>query len=433
MKNNRALLEGLHRLTREERLNRVQEFCSLSTEELDILSNKTPLSESVAEHLIENVVGYFPMPMGVATNFNIDGRDILIPMVVEETSIIAAASATAKLIAKNGTIRTYSKGSLIIGQVQLPLVKDSKSAREILHANRSSLIALANSFVPGLVNRGGGVRDIVVRELPRPVGDGSMLVLHVLCDPCDVMGANLINQVCESLKPRVEALTGEKVGLCILSNLVDTKLVAAEVILHNIDPSVGKRIEEATLFAQADPYRAATHNKGVMNGIDPILIATGNDWRAVEAGIHAYASRSGKYQPVTEWKMDGQYLVGRIEVPLAVGIFGGVTRIHPTAKVALKMLGVSKAEELAKICAAVGLVQNLGALKALATVGIVKGHMQLHASNLAIAAGAEIHEIAHVRDRLSQILLVEKTINLTHAKTILESMRVAAHDTAITF
>ena len=433
MKNNRRLTEGLHKLTREERLLRVQEFCNLSTEDVDVLSGKIQMPTSIAEHLIENVVGYFPIPMGVATNFNIDGRDLLIPMAVEETSIIAAASATAKWVGKEGSIRTYAKGNLIIGQVQMPLVKDAKAARRILHKERALLMGLANACVPGLVNRGGGVRDLVVRELPRPDGAGSMLVLHILCDPCDAMGANLINQVCEALKPRVEELTGEKVGLCILSNLVDTKLVAAEVILRNIDPVVGKGIQEATVFARADAYRAATHNKGVLNGIDPILIATGNDWRAVEAGIHAYAARSGKYQPVTDWHMDGRDLIGRIEIPMAVGIYGGVTRIHPTARVAIKMLGITKAEDLARICAAVGLVQNLGALKALATVGIVKGHMQLHAANLAIAAGAEIHEIAQVRDRLTKVLLVEKSINLTHAREILESMRLAEHRTPVTF
>jgi len=345
-------------------------------------------------------------------------------MAVEETSIIAAASATAKWVRREGSIQTYVKGNLIIGQVQLPLVQNVTHAKKSLHENRELLMGLANACIPGLVARGGGVRDIAVRELDRPDGQGTMLVLHILCDPCDAMGANLINQVCEALKPRVEELTGEKVGLCILSNLVDSKLVVAEVVIRNIDPEVARGIEEAALFAQADPYRAATHNKGVLNGIDPILIATGNDWRAVEAGIHAYAARSGKYQPVTHWVRQGADLLGRIEVPMAVGIAGGVTRIHPTAKVALKMLKVSKAEDLARICAAVGLVQNLGALKALATVGIVKGHMQLHAANLAIAAGAEIHEVAQVRDRLAQILKVEKNINLSRAREILQSLRV---------
>jgi hydroxymethylglutaryl-CoA reductase len=352
-------------------------------------------------------------------------------MAVEETSIIAAASATAKWIRNEGSIKTYSKGNLIIGQVQFPSVKNVPQARQILHENRESLMALGNACIPGLVARGGGIRDLAIREIPRSDKDGTMLILHVLCDPCDAMGANLINQVCEVLKPRLEELTGEKVGLCILSNLVDTKLAVAEIVIRHINPRVGKGIEEATLFAKADPYRAATHNKGVLNGIDPILIATGNDWRAVEAGIHAYAARSGVYQPISDWKMDGNDLIGRIEVPLAVGIVGGVTKLHPTARVALKMLGISRAEDLARICAAVGLVQNLGALKALATVGIVKGHMQLHAANLAIAAGAEIHEIARVREKLTEALRIEKNINLSRAKEILEAFRVAEQSAAL--
>ncbi|MBI2712211.1 MAG: hydroxymethylglutaryl-CoA reductase, degradative [Bdellovibrio sp.] len=431
METHRKLMEGFHRLSQAERLERVKSICGLDQKDADILSGKIPLSPEVSEHLIENVVGYFPLPLGVATNFNIDGKDLLIPMAVEETSIIAAASATAKWIRKEGSIHTYAKGSLIIGQVQIPHLKNIAAARRHLHEKRDLLMGLANACIPGLVNRGGGVRDIAFREVARPTGDGSMLVIHILCDPCDAMGANLINQVCEALKPRVEELTGERVGLCILSNLVDTKLVAAEVVIRNVDPVIGKGIEEAALFAKADPYRATTHNKGVLNGIDPILIATGNDWRAVESGIHAYAARSGKYQPVTDWRLDGTDLVGRIEVPLAVGTCGGVTRIHPTAQVSLKMLRVGRAEDLARICAAVGLVQNLGALKALATVGIVRGHMQLHAANLAIAAGADIHEIAQVRDRLAQILEVEKTINLSRAKEILEAIRVRTQSNAV--
>ncbi|MCM2322580.1 MAG: hydroxymethylglutaryl-CoA reductase, degradative [Oligoflexia bacterium] len=436
MESKRHLTEGFHRLTRTERLSRVQELCGLTQEETAILSGERPLPWEVAEHLIENVVGYFPMPIGVATNFTIDGRDLLIPMAVEETSIIAAASATAKWVRREGLIRTYSKGNLIIGQVQLPSVRDAARARRLLHESRETLMGLANACIPGLVARGGGIRDIAVREVPRPDSeyggkDRTMIVLHILCDPCDAMGANLINQVCEALKPRVEDITGERVGLCILSNLVDTKLAVAEAIIRNVDPVVGRGIEEATLFAKADPYRAATHNKGVLNGIDPILIATGNDWRAVEAGIHAYAARSGTYQPITDWRMEGSDLVGRIEVPLAVGTVGGVTRVHPSARVALKMLRITKAEELGRICAAVGLIQNLGALKALATVGIVKGHMQLHAANLAIAAGAEIHEIAQVRDRLTEVLRVEKNINLTRAREILEAIRVAEQSAAI--
>ncbi|MBU6375227.1 MAG: hydroxymethylglutaryl-CoA reductase, degradative [Bdellovibrionales bacterium] len=420
----KSIFDGFYRLPRSRRVELVGEFCGLDESELDTLTGNRPFSLDVAEHLIENVVGVFPMPLGVATHFMIDGREVLIPMAVEETSIIAACSATAKWIRTSGCISSYNKGNLIIGQVQLPSVQNPERARMILHENRGMLIELANACVPGLVARGGGVRDLAIRTLDRPDSSGkAMLVLHFLCDPCDAMGANLINQLCEALKPRIEELTSEKVGLCILSNLVDTKLAVAEVVVRNIDPVVGQGIQEATLFAKADPYRATTHNKGVLNGIDPILIATGNDWRAVEAGAHAYASRSGKYQPLSEWTMNGNDLHGRIELPMAVGTVGGVTKVHPTARVALKILGVTHAEELARVCAAVGLVQNLGALKALATVGIVKGHMQLHAANLAIAAGAEIHEIARVRERLAEVLKVEKNINLSRAKEILEALR----------
>jgi hydroxymethylglutaryl-CoA reductase len=425
MEKKRKLMEGFHRATREERLARLREFAGLTDQDVKILSGEVNFPMEIAEHLIENVVGVFPIPLGVAMNFQIDGRDVLIPMAVEETSIIAAASATAKWVRQEGSIRTYAKGRLIIGQVQFPSVRNVQAARKVLHDQRDQLIALANACVPGLVARGGGIRDIAIREIPRDDGEGTMLVLHVLCDPCDAMGANLINQVCEALKPRVEELTHERVGLCILSNLTDGKLVGAEVIIRNIDPVLGRGIEEATQFARLDPYRATTHNKGVMNGIDPVLIATGNDWRAIEAGIHAYAARSGHYQPITHWSVEGGDLVGRMEVPMAVGTVGGVTRVHPTALVALKILGIQSAEELGRICAAVGLVQNLGALRALSTVGIVRGHMQLHAANLAIAAGADVHEISRVRDQLNEVLRTDKKINLTVAKEILEAIRVA--------
>jgi hydroxymethylglutaryl-CoA reductase len=423
-----ADLESFHRLPREQRLEKVRELCGLTDEEARVLSGEKPFPLDVAEHLIENVIGSFPIPIGVATNFRIDGRDVLIPMAVEETSIIAAASAAAKWVKREGSIRTEMRGSLIIGQIQLPNVRNVPHAKSVLEAAREELVALANACVPGLVARGGGVREIAIRELVRPAfesqPEGTMIVLHVLCDPCDAMGANLINQVCEALKPRIEMLTDERVGLCILSILVDSKLAYAEVVIRDVDPVLGRGIAEAALFAKADPYRAATHNKGVLNGIDPILIATGNDWRAVEAGIHAYAARTGTYQPVTEWAMEGTSLVGRFLAPIVVGTVGGVTRVHPTARIGLKILGVEKADELARICAAVGLVQNLGALRALSTVGVVKGHMRLHAANLAIAAGADVHEIGEVRDRLNLVLEREKKINLSHARAILEEIRL---------
>ncbi len=410
-------------LSPEERIEKLKEFSGLSEEEVALLSGKTHIPIDVAENLIENVIGYFPMPFGVANYFRIDNKDYFIPMVVEETSIIASASATAKWVRNKGFIRTQTLGNLIIGQIQLPRVRDVFRAQKILHENRSLLIEQANYCLPGLVKRGGGVKDITFRNLEREDSDLRMLVIHVLCDPKDAMGANIINQICEYLKPKIEELTSEKVGLCILSNLVDGKLVTAEIVMSDIDVSVGEGIAEASLFAKTDPYRATTHNKGVLNGMDALLIATGNDWRAVEAGVHSYAATTGKYQPVTSWEMHGTDLTGKIEVPLALGIVGGVTKIHPFAKIALKILGVKTADELAKIVAAVGLVQNLGALKALATTGIVMGHMLLHARNLALAAGAVGDEIEQVREPLCKFLEEGKVINISRAKEVLGLVR----------
>ena len=418
------LLSEFHRIPFEERQARLAKWCDLDPQELQILRGVNALPIETAEHFIENVIGVFPMPMGVATYFNIDGKDLLIPMAVEETSIIAAVSATAKWIRKmNGKITTETRGNLIIGQVQIPRVRDLELAVQRLMSHKIELIQVANSIVPGLVARGGGVKDLLFRSLPREDQNGTMLVIHVLCDPKDAMGANLINQVCEGLKPEIEMITEEKVGLCILSNLVDGKLTYARVEISGIDPEVGFGIQEAAQFAKTDPYRASTHNKGVLNGIDPTLIATGNDWRAVEAGVHAFAARSGKYQPVTDWHFDGTTLVGEFLAPLAVGTVGGVTMLHPTARLALKILGVQNAEGLARILAATGLVQNLGALKALATVGIVKGHMRLHAANLAMAAGASESELPLLREELSTALAREKRISLSRAKEILEAIR----------
>ena len=418
------LLENFHRISFEERQERLAQWCDLDPQELQVLKGVNALPMETAEHFIENVVGIFPMPLGVASYLNIDGRDLLIPMAVEETSIIAAVSSTAKWIRKmNGKITTVSRGRLIIGQIQIPSLQNSEQTLFTLNENKMELIVDANQFVPGLVARGGGVRDLEFRLLDREDGNGQMLVIHIHCDPCDAMGANLINQICEGLKPEIEVLTGEKVGLCILSNLTDGKLVSAKIEIDGIDEEIGYGIQEATQFAKTDPYRAATHNKGVLNGIDPILIATGNDWRAVEAGIHAFAAKSGKYQPITDWKYSNGKLTGEFLAPLAVGTVGGVTMLHPTARLSLKIMGVQNAEQLARICAASGLVQNLGALKALATVGIVKGHMRLHAANLAMAAGASEKELPQLKEKLARALAQEKRINLTRAKQILEELR----------
>lgn len=416
-------MQGFSKLGREERFERLLELGLLTETEIDHLRSGGLKDHGLAETFIENVIGYFQLPLGVATNFRIDGRDYVIPMAVEETSIIAAASKTAKWVREAGVVSTETLGNLIIGQIQIAKVRDFFSFESKIHAAKADLLNAANRDVAhGLVARGGGVEDIAVRKVDR--GDGhAMAVVHVLANPCDAMGANIINQVCEYLKKPIEELTGETVTMCILSNLVDTKLTRATVVLHDIDHDLARRIEEASLFAYCDPYRAATNNKGVLNGIDPILIATGNDWRAVEAGVHAYAARSGSYRSITRWTFDGRALTGILEAPIVVGTVGGVTRLHPTAQTCLSLLGVQSASELSRVCAAVGLVQNLGALKALTTVGIIEGHMKLHIRNLTLGAGASEREIPVVQKRLEEILVMTKRISQQNAIEVLRELR----------
>ena len=421
------LFKGFSKLSREERFVRLKEMGALSSDDMEYLRGGGLKTPDLAEKFIENVVGYFQIPLGVATNFCIDGKDHVIPMAVEETSIIAAASKTAKWVRENGEIKTETLGTLIIGQIQIAKVADFGAFAEIVESNKENWIQMANRDVAhGMVARGGGVRDIQVRKVSRGLSGGDMAVIHVLADPCDAMGANIINQVCEYLKLPVEQTTGCSVTMCILSNLVDTKLTRAQVTIRDIDPVLGRKIEEASLFAEQDPYRAATNNKGVLNGIDPILVATGNDWRAVEAGVHAYAVRDGQYRSITRWKMHGFNLVGILEAPIVVGTVGGVTNLHPTAQVCLKMLGADSASHLSRICAAVGLVQNLGALKALTTVGIIEGHMKLHIKNLTLGAGALEIEVPLVQKRLEEILLLTKRITLNNAVEVLREIRAAA-------
>jgi hydroxymethylglutaryl-CoA reductase len=417
------LFQGFSKLGREERLSRLVEMGALSQDDVRFLKNGAPVSVELAEKFIENVLGFFQMPLGVAANFEIDGEDFVIPMAVEETSIIAAASKTAKWVREHGRITTEMIGREIIGQIQIAKVRDYKNFLEIVKANEAEWVALANKDVAhGLVARGGGVKRLDVRRVDR--GDGSdMGVIHVYADPCDAMGANIVNQVCEYLKIPVESATGEKVTMCILSNLVDSRLTRARVEMIGLDLELMEKIEEASLFAQRDPYRAATNNKGVLNGIDPILIATGNDWRAVEAGVHAFATQSGQYRSITRWKREGHVLVGIFEAPIILGIVGGVTTLHPTAKMCLRMLGVKSAEELSRICAAVGLVQNLGALRALTTVGIIEGHMKLHIKNLTLGAGANEREMPFVVKRLEEILTSHKRISLSQAVEVLKELR----------
>lgn len=428
MLNNHASIgfEGFSKLSRAERFQRLVDMGALSPEDVAYLCDGGIRKLDLGDKLIENVIGYFQLPLGVATNFCIDGDDYVIPMAVEETSIIAALSKTAKWIRKQGHITTEVLGDCILGQIHIPRVENFERLEACFKEHRASLIEKANQDVAAtMVQRGGGVTDMVLRRLPRPDG-GDMAVIHLSMNSCDAMGANIINQVLEYLKEPIEALSQEKVGLCILSNLNDQKLARARVVINNVDQDLGERIQEASLFAEIDPYRAATHNKGVMNGIDPLLIATGNDWRAVEAGVHAYASRSGAYQAISHWRYQDGVLTGELTAPLVVGTVGGVTALHPTAQLCLKMLGVTSASHLSRVLAAVGLVQNLGAINALCTEGIIQGHMKLHIDNLLLVAGANDDELPVLKKRLQHWLTLHRRVSLKHATKLLAELRHAA-------
>lgn len=417
------IFKGFSKLDLNQRFEALLGAGVITAKEIEFLNQGGLKDATLAEKFIENVIGYFQLPMGVATNFEIDGKNYVIPMAVEETSIIAAASKTAKWIRENGSIRTEVVGKEIIGQIQVAKVANVQKFSDIVATHKNLWIQMANQEVAsGMVNRGGGVTDIQIRSIDRQDGN-HMVVLHVLMDPVDAMGANIINQVCEYLKHPIEEATQEKVTMCILSNLVDTKLTKAQVVINNVDPELADKIQEASLFAELDPYRAATNNKGVLNGMDPILIATGNDWRAVEAGVHAYAARNGQYRTITQWRHNNGMLVGSIEAPIIVGTVGGVTALHPTASLCLKMLGVKNSQELSRVIAAVGLVQNLGALRALTTIGIIEGHMKLHIKNLSLGAGANETEMPYMAKKLEEILILKKRISLSNAVEVLKELR----------
>lgn len=418
-----TLFQGFSKLTRQERFQRLLALGAITPSDVTYLSHGGIANLDLADKLIENVIGYFQLPLGVATNFHIDGRDYVIPLAVEETSIIAALSKTAKWIRQHGSITTHITGESIVGQIQLAQVSNIDQFVSIINQNKVFLIEKANEEVAhNMVQRGGGVRDIQIRVLPRPDGQ-NMVVLHLLMNCCNAMGANILNQVLEYLKHPIEQLTKEQVTMCILSNLNDHKLTTARVELHHIDPDLGQRLQEASLFAEIDPYRAATHNKGVMNGIDPVLIATGNDWRAVEAGIHAYASRHGQYQAITTWRYHNSTLVGELTAPIIVGTIGGVTSIHPTASLCLRMMNIESANQLSRVIAAVGLVQNLGAIRALCTDGIIQGHMRLHIDNLAMVTGANEEESIILKNKLHDCLIANKRVSLSNARALLEEIR----------
>ncbi len=416
-------LPGFYKLAVSERADAVAAAAGLSPEELAVLTGETPLTPELADKLIENVVGVFGLPLGIAANFLVNGREVLVPMVIEEPSVVAAASHMARLARAGGGFHATSSEPEMIGQVQMLDLDDLDAAREAILAHKEDLLATAACCDKTIVELGGGPRDIEVRALPDTPA-GPMLIVHLIFDCRDAMGANMVNTACEQLAAPLERITGGRAGLRILSNLADRRLaragcaIPADVLAFEgySGEQVVDGVIEAWAFAAADPYRAATHNKGIMNGIDPVVIATGNDWRAIEAGAHAYAARSGRYTALSVWRKDEQgSLVGSLELPVAVGIVGGTTRAHPAAQVALKVLGVTSARELAEVVASVGLAQNLGALRALATEGIQKGHMALHARQIAVAAGATGEQI----ERVVRRMLGEGQITLAHAQNIL--------------
>ena len=418
-------LPGFYELSVEERVQAVASWAGLSEEERAVLAG-AGLAPGRADQMIENVVGIHGLPLGIATNFLINGRDYLIPMAIEEPSVVAAASFMARIVRQAGGFRTCSTEPVMIAQMQILDVPDPWAARFDLLCQKQRLLDLANQTDPVVVSLHGGARDLELRVLPDTPA-GPMLVAHLLYDTRDAMGANTVNTAAEALAPLVEEITGGRVHLRILSNLADRRLARASCTIPQSELAFGdyegeqvvQGIVEAYAFAAADPYRAATHNKGIMNGIDAVALACGQDWRAIEAGAHAYAARDGRYTSLSTWSRDREgRLVGTLELPLAVGTVGGATRVHPGAQVALKIVGARTARELAEVMAAAGLAQNLGALRALATEGIQRGHMALHARQVAMAAGAMGDQVAAVAARL----VTEGKIRLDRAQEILQEM-----------
>ncbi len=414
-------LPGFYNLGIHERRAMLSKF--VSAQDLAAMSGEAGLTVEQADHMIENVIGLHGIPLGIALNFVVNGRDVLVPMAIEEPSVVAGASFMARLARAGGGFIAHTTPPEMIGQMQVLEVAEPRSARMALIEQKENLLAEAAEIDPVLKDLGGGPRDIEVRLIEdSPIG--AFLVIHLIYDVRDAMGANAVNTACERLAPAVEAITGGRVHLRILSNLADRRLGRAQCTIPVEQLAFGEYTAEevrdgviaAWAFAAADPYRAATHNKGIMNGVDAVVIATGNDWRAIEAGAHAYAARGGRYTSLSTWGVGDQgNLVGTLEMPMAVGVVGGATKVHPTARAALALMGVTSASELAEIIVSVGLAQNLAALRALATEGIQRGHMSLHARQVAIAAGAQGEMI----ERLAQRLVAEKTVRVDRAEAIL--------------
>ena len=401
------------------------EATGVSPDEMASAMAQGGLEAEVADKFVENVIGTYALPFGVALNVRINDHDFVVPMVVEEPSVVAAASNAAKMVRAGGGFHGETDPPLMISQIQVFDVRDVAVAQAAINAEKSDLLSRATAAVPGLVERGGGPRELEVRIL-----SDDMIVVHVIVDCRDAMGANLVNSIAEAIGDRIASLADGKLGLRILSNLCDRRLVrvTCKVPAKSLETetlsgeAVVDGIVNASRFAELDPYRAATHNKGIMNGIDSVVIATGNDWRAVEAGAHAFAARSGHYAPLATWRRHedetGVYLLGRIELPMALGTVGGTLRVHPAARMALQLLQVKSAQELAMIAASVGLASNLAAVRALATDGIQRGHMALHARSVAVAAGAT----GELVERVAAMIVEARDITLEGASRALATL-----------
>jgi hydroxymethylglutaryl-CoA reductase len=411
-------ISGFYKLTVPDRVKAVKNFAGLSEEDEALLQRPGALGFDVANRMVENVIGVMPVPMGVAVNFLINGKEIIVPMAIEEPSVIAAASNAAKMARTKGGFQATTTEPVMIGQIQVVGVRDGYRARFEILAQKTELLKHANAQDPVLVSLGGGARDLEVRIID--TFQGSMVIAELLVDCRDAMGANAVNTMVESIAPLIEKISGGRVYLRIISNLAVKRLARAKAVFSKEalgGDEVVDGIVNAYAFAAADPYRCATHNKGIMNGVTAVVLATGNDTRAIEAGAHAYAARSGHYTSLTTWEKDSHGdLVGTLEMPMAVGIVGGATASNPIAKVAVKILGIKSARDLAEVIVSVGLAQNLAALRALAAEGIQRGHMSLHARNVAISVGAE----GELIDRISAKMVAEKKVRVDRAKELLE-------------
>jgi hydroxymethylglutaryl-CoA reductase len=419
-------IPGFHKKTIKERRQALLDDALLDAADIASM-DRGGIDTNLADRMIENVVGLYSLPLGIATNFLINGREVLIPMAVEEPSVVAGASFMARLAREGGGFTATADQAEMIGQIQILDLGDLPAAEKALRAHKGEILAEAGEADPVLLRAGGGPRDIDIRRIESSPC-GPFLVLHLIIDVRDAMGANAVNTACEKVAPLVERITGGRVRLRILSNLADRRLARARCTLpagvlafeNWSGEEVRDGILEAYAFAAVDPHRAATHNKGIMNGVDAVVMATGNDWRAVEAGAHAYAARSGTYASLSRWERDSEgRLAGFLEMPVAVGIIGGATRAHPVARASLKILGVRTARELAEVIVSVGLAQNLAALRALATEGIQHGHMRLHARQVAIAAGAS----GGAADQIADQMVAEKAIRADRAEELVKRRR----------